>query len=72
MIGSQSAENWLSSREARRRLRVSACRLMHLRLEGKVRHRKEGKAFLYSAGDIERLRQESRSTSLDSHARIRA
>ena len=62
MIGSKSVEHWLASREARGRLHVSACHLMHLRLEGRVQHRNEGNAFLYSAEDIERVRQESRST----------
>ena len=61
MIGSKSVEHWLASREARGRLHVSACHLMHLRLEGRVQHRKQGNAFLYSAEDIERLLQESRS-----------
>lgn len=39
--------NWLSSKEAKKALKVSDCHLMHLRLSGKLQFRKEGNRYLY-------------------------
>jgi hypothetical protein len=49
------SDGWMPSVEARQRLRVSTCHLMHLRVEGTLRHRKDGNAYLYAADDVERL-----------------
>lgn len=49
MGGKQDKDDWLTSVEARGLLRVSTCQLAHLRNAGKLRFRKEGNAFLYSA-----------------------
>lgn len=38
---------WLSSKEAKKALKVSDCQLMHLRLAGKLQFRKEGNRFFY-------------------------
>jgi hypothetical protein len=49
--------DWLTSKEAERALHVDSCKLMHLRLEGRLRFRKRGNAFMYSNEDIaERLK----------------
>lgn len=48
-------ERWLSSKEAKKILKVSDCRLSHLRNEGKLVFMKKGNAFLYSLQQIERL-----------------
>ena len=53
---------WLSSQEARKQLRISSCELMHLREAGKLRFKKQGNAFLYSATDVERQRQPAADT----------
>lgn len=45
---------WLSSGDARKRLRVSSCELMHLREAGRLRFKKQGNAFLYAAEDVNR------------------
>ncbi len=39
--------NWLTSKEAKKALRVSDCHLMHLRLAGKLQFRKKGNRFFY-------------------------
>ena len=51
-------DGWLSSGEARRRLRGSTCHLMHLRNGGRLRFRKQGNVFLYAAEDVQRVRRE--------------
>lgn len=43
----QETENWLSSKEAKKVLKVSDCHLMHMRLAGKLQFRKEGNRFFY-------------------------
>lgn len=43
----QETENWLSSKEAKKVLKVSDCHLMHMRLEGKLQFRKDGNRFFY-------------------------
>ena len=47
---------WLSSSEAREKLRISSCALMHRREAGQLRFKKKGNAFLYSSEDVERQR----------------
>ena len=46
----------MKSDAARKALRIGTCELMHLRVAGQVRFRKQGNAFLYSLEDVERLR----------------
>jgi len=48
---------WLSSDETRKQLRISSCELMHLRESGHLSFTKRGNAFLYSAGEVVRLRE---------------
>lgn len=45
---------WFSSSEAREKLRISSCELMHLREAGQLRFKKQGNAFLYAANDVKR------------------
>jgi hypothetical protein len=42
-----SNNKWLTSKEIKSLLKISDCKLMHLRLEGKIEFKKEGRAFLY-------------------------
>lgn len=44
---------WLTSQEARKLLHISDCELMHLREAGRLRFKKQGNAFLYSARDVQ-------------------
>jgi len=46
-------DTWLSSKEAKKVLKVSDCHLSHLRNEGKLAFMKKGNAFLYSLQNIE-------------------
>ena len=43
----QQNKEWLTSKETKSLLKISDCKLMHLRLEGKIEFKKEGRAFLY-------------------------
>jgi hypothetical protein len=40
-------EDWISSTEMRKRLKVSACELMHRRVRGELAFKKVGKAYFY-------------------------
>jgi hypothetical protein len=40
-------KKWLTSTEVKSLLKIGDCKLMHLRLEGKIEFKKEGRAFLY-------------------------
>jgi Zn-finger protein len=40
-------QEWLSSKEAKKVLKVSDCHLMHMRLAGKLQFRKEGNRYFY-------------------------
>jgi len=51
---------WLSSDEARKKLRISSCELMHLREAGHLGFKKQGNAFLYAAKDVKRNQIKSR------------
>lgn len=46
-MNKQSDKKWLTSKETKSLLKISDCKLMHLRLEGKIEFKKEGRAFLY-------------------------
>lgn len=39
---------WLTSKEAKTKLKISDCQLMHLRLEGKIEFKKVGRAYYYT------------------------
>lgn len=43
----EKTEKWLTSKDTKSLLKISDCKLMHLRLEGKIEFKKVGKAFLY-------------------------
>ena len=45
-------ETWLSSKETKKILKVSDCRLSHMRKEGELVFMKKGNAFLYSLQHI--------------------
>ena len=57
MASDSTINAWLASHEARQRLRISSCELMHLREAGHFRFKKQGNAFLYSSLDVECHRQ---------------
>jgi hypothetical protein len=48
----ESDEDWLTSAEARKAMRISTCELSHLRVDGELRFRKQGNAYLYSRADV--------------------
>jgi len=54
-------EKWLSSKEAKKILKVSDCKLSHLRNDGKLVFIKKGNAFLYSLLHIESLKVDKKS-----------
>lgn len=58
---------WFSSSEAREKLRISSCELMHLREAGQLRFKKQGNAFLYSSQDVERQNQADSGHTPASH-----
>ena len=43
---------WLSSVEARKKLRISSCELMHVRVAGQLQFKKQGNAYIYAARDL--------------------
>ena len=70
-MNTPGAENgWMSSGEARRRLRVSACHLMHLRNGGRLRFRKQGNAFLYAAEDVDHVQREQDASAAPAAGRV--
>jgi len=46
----------MKSDATRKALGIGTCELMHLRVGGELRFRRQGNAFLYSSDDVERLR----------------
>lgn len=38
---------WYTSKETKSLLKISDCKLMHLRIEGKIEFSKEGRIFFY-------------------------
>lgn len=38
---------WLTSKETQKRLKISGCDLMHLRVSGKLKFKKQGNAYYY-------------------------
>ena len=47
-IKKQSNKKWLTSIQTKALLKISDCKLMHLRLEGKIEFKKDGRTFYYS------------------------
>ena len=50
-------ENKLTSKEAKSRLKISDCKLMHLRENGVLTASKDGRRFMYNEDDIEKYRK---------------
>jgi hypothetical protein len=40
-------KKWYTTKETKSLLKISDCKLMHLRLEGKIKFKKKGRTFLY-------------------------
>ena len=56
MSKSDKPADWLTSKEAEKALHVDSCKLMHLRLEGRLHFQKKGNAFMYAKADVAKLR----------------
>ena len=52
-----TGKDLLSSKEARKELKVTDCDLMHLRVAGKLRFDKKGNAFLYEKKEVEKVKK---------------
>jgi hypothetical protein len=48
----KDSKTWLTSKETKFFLKISDCKLMHLRLEGKIEFKKERGAFFYNLESI--------------------
>ena len=48
-------EEWLTSAEVRKALKMSTCDLAHLREQGGIRTTKRGNAYLYAAADVAKV-----------------
>ena len=55
-------DDWLTSKGVEKALRVDSCELMHLRLEGRLRFRKKGNAFMYAKEDLQMARDKMHRT----------
>lgn len=38
---------WLTSKEAKAKLKITSCELMHRRVEGKLQYKKVGNSYFY-------------------------
>lgn len=47
----------LRSKDVQKELKVKACDIMHLRMEGKLRFEKKGNAYLYYPEDVETIKK---------------
>jgi len=61
MSKADKPNDWLTSKEVEKALRVDSCELMHLRLEGRIGFQKKGNAFLYAEKDVKRLHRQRAS-----------
>ena len=52
----KNGEEWLTSAEVRKALKISTCDLAHLREDGAIRAEKRGNAYYYAAKEVEALR----------------
>ncbi|GAA4273615.1 hypothetical protein GCM10022258_29090 [Aquimarina gracilis] len=46
---------YLSSKETKKALKISGCKLMHLREDGKIEYVKKGNAYLYLNTSIDEI-----------------
>jgi len=51
----KKGEEWLTSLEVRKALKISTCDLAHLREKGRIRAEKRGNAYYYAAQDVEAM-----------------
>ena len=51
----------LTSKEVMKELKISACVLMHLREEGKLKATKKGNAYLYNEKDVNKEKSRKKS-----------
>ncbi|WP_405597227.1 MULTISPECIES: hypothetical protein [unclassified Pseudoalteromonas] len=47
MTNQEQEDKWLSSKEAMKHLKISACTLMHRRVRGDLKFEKRGRAYFY-------------------------
>ncbi len=50
-------KKYSNSKEAMKILKISSCKLMHLRMGGKINYIKKGNSYLYSNESINSLKQ---------------
>ena len=50
-------KKYSSSKETMKKLKISSCKLMHLRINGKLKYIKKGNSFLYTNESINGLKQ---------------
>ncbi len=43
----ETNNSWLTSKETQKLLKISSCELMHLRVSGKLKFKKQGNAYYY-------------------------
>jgi len=67
MKTNENESEWMRSMEVQKALKIDGCHLMHLRIEGKLRFKKERNAFLYSREDMERERKTRSDFHQDHH-----
>lgn len=48
-------KQWLSSKEVQKTIKIKSCELMHYRLQGKLKFKKEGNAYFYLNESLEEL-----------------
>ena len=48
-------KNFLSSKEIMKKLKISSCKLMHLRTEGKLKYTKKGNSYFYKIPPNEKI-----------------
>ena len=50
-------EDWLNSKEACKKLKISSCDLSHIREDGKLQYKQERNAFQYSKKHVQKLKK---------------
>ena len=50
-----------NSKEVKKKLKISDCDLMHMRIAGKLKFKKQGNTFLYDKEDIEKVYNEKQN-----------
>ena len=59
-LDKDSRNTWLTSKEAKKALKVSDCSLAHLRMKGKLEFTKKGNSFFYSKNGIQSFKAEKK------------